>query len=194
MKAPRIPAKRIWARDTSARPRTRGALSSSVLLATLMVLAPGAALADGGVESDVRALEKRLAEEHAALSTADCNAACRALMSIRRAADKICALEPGPRCDAAREKASDATRRVQEACPDCVIATVPVPSPHERAAAPEPSHDAALAQESAPSHGGCRSCSTTGSAGSGEGTGLIVLAAAAAVRLVTRSKKDRRRL
>jgi hypothetical protein len=48
------------------------------------------------------ALERSIDEQHDALSTADCAAACRALASILRAADKICALEPGPRCAAGR--------------------------------------------------------------------------------------------
>ena len=159
------------------------------------MLVAGSALADAGETNDVRALEQALAEEHAALSTADCNAACRALMSIRRAADKICALEPGPRCSSAREKADEATRRVRDACPDCVIASIPQPTPAPERATTETadrSYPASAPSEKAT--GGCRSCSATGS-GPTLDLGAIALAAFAAVRLAgRRSKKDRRRL
>lgn len=155
-----------------------------------MMLAAGPVLADAGEASDVRALEQQLADEHTALSTADCNGACRALSSIRRAADKICALEPGPRCDAAREKAADATRRVREACPDCVIASSPEPAPSpERATTAARDGSAPLESEA---RGGCRSCAATGG-GPAADLGAIVLAVFAAVRLTSRrSKKDRR--
>ena len=76
-------------------------------------------------DDDVESLIKQLNDEHAALSTQDCVTACKALGSIRRASDRICALEPGPRCADARAKADDAQRRVQAACPDCQIAATP---------------------------------------------------------------------
>ena len=117
-------------------------------------------------------LEKSLAEEHAALSTSDCTAACRALASIRRAADKICALEPGARCSAAHAKAEDATRRVRDACPECAIASV-TPQPERAPAATpvmpsEPGRDSttktgtANAPAAESSRGGCASCAEGG--------------------------------
>src|SRR5689334_8517569 len=134
-------------------------------------------------------LEKSLAEEHAALSTSDCTVACRALASIRRAADKICALEPGPRCDAARTKANDATRRVREACPDCAVAAMPS-SP---TTAPESAPRSASAPPAEGPSGGCRSCSMTDGGGGGGGgdLGIVLVAAYGALRRSRRRRVDR---
>lgn len=128
------------------------------------------AQADAGHE-DLQTLEKNLKDESEALSTADCATACRALASIRRAADKICALDMYARCSAARAKAEEATRRVREACPDCAIASAPLPAPpREERAMGKGGHPDAVevnAPASAPraeaERGGCRSCTTSGS-------------------------------
>lgn len=122
---------------------------------------------------EITDLEKSMAQEHSALSTSDCSAACRALASIRRAADKICALEPGERCAAGRAKADEATRRVRDACPECAIATAPpkpAPDGEERAMSKTGAHptDSAPMPASAPQseskRGGCAGCATTPSA------------------------------
>jgi len=173
-----------------------GRVGAVTAAAAALALASSTAFADAGdagEASDVRALEQQLAEEHAALSTADCNAACRALGSIRRAADKICALEPGPRCDSAREKAADATRRVRDACPDCEIARAPLPTPAPERAAARDERAVATAEPPPEPRGGCRSCSATEN-GATSDLGTIVLAVFGAARLAgRRSKRDRRR-
>jgi len=141
-------------------------------------------------------LEKSLAEEHAALSTSDCTAACRALASIRRAADKICALEPGARCSAAHAKAEDATRRVREACPECAIASI-TPQPERAPAATpvmpaEPPRASSKAGTSSGPHaessrGGCASCDAGGAApGDWTAGGLAILALARVLRRRTK--------
>ena len=79
----------------------------------LAVLVVTFASADAFGEESVETLQKQQQDELAALSTQDCVIACKALASIRRAADRICALESGPRCIDARAKADDAQRRVQ---------------------------------------------------------------------------------
>jgi hypothetical protein len=165
-------------------------LRSSVVLGALAIFLPATARADAG-EAD--ALERQLEQEHAALSTADCNTACKALGSIQRAAEKICAIEPGPRCSSARAKADDAARRVREACPDCVIAEGPSKEA-PRAAQPVAASDAVATRERAESRGGCRSCGTSGSSDSRGDVGVIVFGVAAAVRLLGRSKKERRKV
>jgi len=132
------------------------AIAASIA-APLAVASSAGAQTDAG-RDDVGTLIQQLDTEQAALSTADCNAACRALGSIRRAAEKICALEPGPRCEAARSKAADATRRVREACPECVIPGA-APEP-ERAAQAAEAPTGTAKSESAPP-GGCRSCDVT---------------------------------
>jgi len=53
-----------------------------------------------------------------------CSIACRALASMRRSADRVCALAPSaspdaPRCDDAKDRVTKAERRVRERCPGC---------------------------------------------------------------------------
>ena len=151
----------------------------AAFVALAVVAAPGIARAQAAPD-DLTTLERSLAEQHDALSTTDCATACRALASIRRAADKICALDPGDRCAAGRAKADDAARRVHDACPECAIAAVPAdkkPRPEDRAmskgatkpAEPPPpprssSDEGATVQASAPpaesKRGGCAGCTT----------------------------------
>jgi MYXO-CTERM domain-containing protein len=158
-------------------------------------------------KEDLTTLEKSLSEQHDALSTSDCATACRALASIRRAADKICALDPGDRCAAGRAKAEDATRRVRDACPECAIAsapTAPAPGKEERAmtkggtgskAAESPaatSPDMATAQSGPPSEskrGGCAGCTTT-SAAPGDLTGGALAGLALAFALARRRRRS----
>jgi hypothetical protein len=152
-------------------------------------------------KEDLTTLEKSLTEQHDALSTSDCATACRALASIRRAADKICALDPGDRCVSGRAKADDATRRVRDACPECAIATAPSePRREDRAmtkggasqkatkasedpgASPVSTPTAQSAPPSESKRGGCAGCTTTrGGPGDLAGGALAVLALALVV-------------
>jgi MYXO-CTERM domain-containing protein len=101
-----------------------GPRSSGVVLVVGLLLALSAlavpALAQG---SDLDELEAELAASSEEAASADCSVACKALESMIRSADRICDLEPGARCDAARKKVDEAKRRVREACPDCAAAT-----------------------------------------------------------------------
>jgi hypothetical protein len=60
-----------------------------------------------------------------AASGTDCVIMCRALQSMARAAERICALTPGgdaaakKRCDDARAKVEEAKKKVLAACPGC---------------------------------------------------------------------------
>lgn len=56
-----------------------------------------------------------------ALSSDPCSAACRALASMRRAANHLCGLtgDPEPRCDAARARLTRAEERTRASCPAC---------------------------------------------------------------------------
>jgi MYXO-CTERM domain-containing protein len=76
-------------------------------------------------------LEAELEAGEAALASGDCAVACKALESMIRSAARICELEPGERCEAARRKVTEAKRRVRDACPDC-------DSAREEAALPRP--------------------------------------------------------
>lgn len=149
-------------------------------------------------KDDITTLEKQLSSEVTALTTTDCASACRALASIRRAADKICALDPGERCASARAKADDASRRVRAACPDCAIANAPGTSPPAPPApAPESkpadsprkggsAHEAVVTADGVPSEskrGGCAGCTTTKAThGDVAGVALVVMALAGVLR------------
>lgn len=150
-----------------------------------MFASANALAADAGATDDVDALLETLQQNYSTLSTQDCATACRAYASIRRAADKICGLEPGPRCADARSKADDAQRRVQAACPDCPIAAAPPREEERRAARTEAQTGTAEDQESAPRKGGCASCSTPGGRPSGD-SGVAVLGAFAVARILRR--------
>lgn len=151
-------------------------------------------------KDDLTTLEKQLSNEVTALTTTDCTSACRALASIRRAADKICALDPGERCASARAKADDASRRVRAACPDCAIANAPGGSP-PAPPAPTPEHkpadtptkggatrdEVAVAKTDGPpsesKRGGCAGCTTTKAThGDVAGVALVVVALAGMLR------------
>ena len=161
----------------------RGAIASIVVAMTLL---PANAF---GAE-DVESLLKQLNDEHAALSTQDCVTACKAYASIRRAADKICGLEPGPRCADAQAKADDAQRRVQAACPDCHVASAPRKEDEYRATGATGAKDDAPAEESrsAPRKGGCASCSTPGERPTGD-LGVMVVGALALARVLRKRQR-----
>lgn len=169
--------------------------SSVVAFAVLAVCTLSVRVAQADEISD---LEKSVAQEQSTLSTSDCSAACRALASIRRAADRICAIEPGPRCSAAHAKADDATRRVRDACPECAVASVapeaPPTTPATRPVTPAP--QAGQAEErvqptSAPraesSRGGCASCHASGASLGEATTGVLAILALAG--LLRRKKR-----
>jgi hypothetical protein len=160
---------------------------AALLAGALMVVVPAraAAQSDDRHRETLENLQKELDGEHAKLSTSDCTEACRALGSIRRAADKICALDPGTtRCSSAQAKADDATRRVREACPECVIAALP-----HREAPPPAAPASAPAEYRAEKRGGCAGCAT---APTRDVDLAWILAAAWVVSRAT--KKSRRRL
>jgi len=78
--------------------------------ATLTTAAEARA-AIAGAQSD---LDDALAQ-----TTVDCAVACTALASMQRSAERLCELEPGPRCDEVRERVETARGRVAERCPTC---------------------------------------------------------------------------
>ena len=167
--------------------------SSVVAFAVVAVCTLSARRARADEISD---LEKSLAQEHAALSTSDCSAACRALASIRRAADRICAIEPGPRCAAAHAKSDDATRRVRDACPECAVASVAPESPPTTPAAKPVTPQAGQAERtvqtanappSESSRGGCASCHASGASLGEAATGVLAIFALAG--LLRRKKR-----
>src|SRR5262245_19151256 len=63
------------------------------------------------MEQEVSELEAQIEREDVSLATGDCASACAALASMRRAAERLCALDPGPKCSAARANVEGAASR-----------------------------------------------------------------------------------
>ena len=142
-------------------------------------------LARSAHADEVSDLEKSLNEQHDALTTTDCTTACQALASIRRAADRICALESGPRCVAAQAKVFEDTRKVRDACPQCAAATT-TPLPESKPKSEPGPAPTMVSAQSEPGRGGCASCETGGVAPSD--LGVVALGALALVRLLRRRR------
>lgn len=115
---------------------------------------------DAGEDAETlaRAIETSFARLGDQLATHACDEACRALASMRRAADRICDLEPGERCAGARARCEDASRRVREACPECALASLQ--GPKDQPAAQREPQAAPESVRSEPTRG-CASCSAT---------------------------------
>jgi uncharacterized protein (TIGR03382 family) len=138
----------------------RSAFVSSILLLLVATPALGQPL-DAGTE--ISALESEVDRSEVETQTSDCPTACRALQSMRKAADRICALEPGPPCERARQRVARAEERVRAACPEC---TASQGEEEKRATtpkeAPAPTESYAAAPPAAPQKGrGCAGCATT---------------------------------
>ncbi|HEX4512989.1 MAG TPA: hypothetical protein VGH87_24880 [Polyangiaceae bacterium] len=59
------------------------------------------------------------AESRVSAAMSDCATACRALESMERAAEHLCALESGSECGRARERLEAARERVRSSCGGC---------------------------------------------------------------------------
>lgn len=116
----------------------------------------------------------------------DCALACRALESLRRAADRLCALDPGDACTDARAKLRDAAERVRVACPECAAAaTVPTPR-----TSPVPADSTTVHASAAPGKGGgCAGCATT--SGTDVDGAWLAAAIAACAALRRRARRPR---
>lgn len=168
---------------------SRGRVIARTIVLCLFLAAPAYA-ADAGDEADD--LARQIAQQGEALSTDDCTAACSALASMRRAADRLCALDPGARCRDARRIVDVASRKVRAACPQCAIAMQPgpeegaMPVAKTASAPPEPQAERAS--------GGCASCGGGGGAASSVmglfGVLLVLKRMARAER--ERDRRDRR--
>ena len=124
--------------------------------------------------SDADAAQAEVDRDYAQTLASDCAMACRALDSMRRATERLCALDPGDRCASARKKLGDATGHVRSACPDCAVPLeekkpVAPPPPAEAPASPS-----ATELETVQRKGGCAGCATTSSPG--EAVGPLALA------------------
>jgi MYXO-CTERM domain-containing protein len=140
--------------------------------------------ADPAVEQQVSTLEAEIAREDEALTTDNCGTACTALASMRRATQRLCALDPGPRCAAARARVDAASRRVLGACPECTADRDEAPRQVGGEAAP-PAASRAPQAAPEPGSGGCAGCTV----GGGGHAGALALAAAAALAALHRRRR-----
>lgn len=171
--------------------------------------------AEGAFELDELAteLDVKSAQLAHGLQVGNCAAACEALASMQRAAERICELEPGPRCDAARKSVEEARRRVVEACPDCLQARregeevqanqqTPAPRPDDDGSRDSLEEDdlpvqtggsaaPTVAPPAEDSRGGCAACALGRDDGDGQSLGWLGLAAAAAVMRRRRRRSGR---
>ena len=161
----------------------------------LFVLAPSSLAAaqsgDGAARAgsgEVATLQAEIAREYEALSTAGCDVACRALASMQRAAARLCALDPGPKCADARAKVRDAANRVHTSCPGCALAADDDrPPPARSAREPAPAPPAPLGEAQRP-RGGCAGCAV-GDGSTDVGAAALALAWALMV-LARRRRRD----
>jgi MYXO-CTERM domain-containing protein len=165
------------------------------ILAALAFARPARAEPSEAARAEIAALEAEI-QRASALAGGGCAVACPALASMQRAADRICALDPGPRCDAARAKVRDARRMVEQACPECATGGKDTPPPleaKEKAPAPSPPPpppapppvtvaESAPPPPAAPRHGGCAGCATNGDPAATTSWALAALALLALAR------------
>src|SRR5262245_56796244 len=123
---------------------------------------------DRAGSDEVTALEEQIARDDAMLSTESCAVACEALGSMLRSVDRLCTLDPGPRCIKAQAKVADAAGRVRASCPACKLAGSEAPLVGARTSESVP------APAPPPRGGGCAGCAV-GDAERG-GPGAIALA------------------
>jgi len=137
------------------RPAVRAASLAAVATATFVLGAPVAR----GDESSSKMAEAQadfdeIDQSLAKASGNDCVTMCKALQSLARAAERICALAQSDsdkkRCTDARARLEEAERRVRVACPAC-SATPPPTSPPIEAATKSKSEAGGYADSDKPS-------------------------------------------
>ena len=135
---------------------SRLALAWAPALALLLVSAPALAQAPASEATVLQGDVERYASE---TEGSDCAAACRALGSMRRAADRLCDIEPGDACARAQATLRRSTARVRAACPECVAAQSDRAPPG--AAAPPMAPPEAEAYAVQRKGGGCAGCTVS---------------------------------
>jgi MYXO-CTERM domain-containing protein len=165
---------------------------------------PRVALAapDAGVPEEIGGLQAEIDRDYAEASTGDCATACRALDSMRNAADKLCALDPGSRCANARQRLEAASARVRSACPTCPeplheapamsASAASAPAEEERRPQTQVMVESSQPAAAAPRRGGCAGCATAPTAPGGAAVlGLGWLGALAWARRSRRQREPR---
>ncbi|HEY3819471.1 MAG TPA: MYXO-CTERM sorting domain-containing protein [Polyangiaceae bacterium] len=158
-----------------------------MLVVLLVLVLPTSALAQPAPTSnnDVDVVQAELDRDYVQALSSDCALACRALESMKRATERLCALDPGDRCASAKKKLDDATIHVRSACPACAEALeelkpTATPVPQEA-----PAGENVVEAESVPKKGGCAGCATT----STPADALVPLGLAGLLLLVSRRRR-----
>jgi uncharacterized protein (TIGR03382 family) len=107
--------------------------------------------------NDVDVAQAEVDHDYAQALAADCGTACRALESMRRATERLCALDPGDRCARAKHALDDAGAHVKSACPECAEA---LERRNALAPADAPASMSAVQSESVQGKRGCAGCAT----------------------------------
>jgi MYXO-CTERM domain-containing protein len=156
------------------------------LAVLLLSLAPSVAAAQTAVDAggEIDALQAELDRDSTLALASDCAIACRALESMRHAADRLCALDPGDRCARARQKVEDASGRVRTSCPTC--ATELDAAEKGAAGPPSPTPVETVAQEEQVQRG-CGGCA----AGRGPVDAVAPLAVGALAAALLRRRRKR---
>ncbi len=153
-------------------------LVPSVAFAQVTPVSPG----PGDSRAQVDVFQAELEQDYAQALGNDCPVACRALESMRRAADGLCAVDPGDRCTRAKEKVQEATARVRASCPACVEELG-----GKAAATPAAPPETVAAEVAVRGRGGCGGCGTA----PGSVSATEALAGGAAVLLALRRRRRR---
>jgi hypothetical protein len=151
---------------------------ATILVATAAPARAQVAGADGG-GGELAAAQADFESALASTSASDCATACRALESMRRAADRICALDPGTKCSDARARVEESAARVRAKCPDCGAATTP-PSMQPAPPPPVSAGQARATEEesqAAPSRRGCGCIVSNDTEPSAIAAGIAIVAA-----------------
>jgi MYXO-CTERM domain-containing protein len=141
-----------------------------LLLVPLLLAMPAPALAQpAGQGAEAEVLFAEVEQDYASALSADCTTACRALDSISRATEHLCAIDPGDRCARARQRLADASAHVHATCPACAAPREEGPAKHAEVPAqsptppppPPPAAPAAEEEVRVSKRGGCAGCSTS---------------------------------
>jgi hypothetical protein len=146
----------------SSRPAGRAVSFGLVALATILLAAPAASADDAAdVTPKMAEAQADFDEIDQSLATAsgqDCTTMCKALQSLARAAERICALAQSgdeadkKRCADAKARLEEAAQRVRMACPGCTP-TPPSAPPVDTVSAKKTESPVLFATEAAPSPG-----------------------------------------
>jgi MYXO-CTERM domain-containing protein len=128
----------------------------------LLSLVPSAALAQPAIAGDdASALQAEVETDYGQAMASDCALACKALGSMQRATQRLCALDPGDRCASAKQKLDAAAAHVHAACPDCAREQGERQLEQRPAESPPPPAQPVAEEATVTKRGGCAGCTVS---------------------------------